>query len=99
MKTIESAQSNFQLIFNHTPEPICVIREDTNEILAVNKSMENCFGYEESLVGKNLEDLIVESNQVEYKFKSSADVAISECKFKKANGDVFTAEITASNIE
>lgn len=99
MKTIESAQSNFQLIFNHTPEPICVIREDTNEILAVNKSMQNCFGYEESLVGKKIEDLIVESNQVEYKFRASADVTISECKFKKANDDVFTAEITASNIE
>lgn len=99
MKTIESAQSNFQLIFNHTPEPICVIREDTAEILAVNKSMQNCFGYEESLVGKKLEDMIVESNQVEYNFKASSDASISECKFKKANGDVFTAEITASNIE
>ena len=99
MKTIESAQSNFQLIFNHTPEPICVIREDTTEILAVNKSMQDCFGYVESLVGKKLEDLIVESNQVDYKFKTLADTSISECKFKKANDDVFTAEITASNIE
>ena len=99
MKTIESAQSNFQLIFNHTPEPICVISEDTTEILAVNKSMQNCFGFEESLVGKRLEDLIVESNQVEYKFRASSDASISECKFKKANDDVFTAEITASNIE
>ena len=99
MKTIESAQSNFQLIFNHTPEPICVIREDTTEILALNKSMQDCFGYEESLVGRRLEDLIVESNQVDYKFKASSDASISECKFKKANDDVFTAEITASNIE
>ena len=99
MKTIESAQSNFQLIFNHTPEPICVIREDTTEILAINKSMQDCFGYEESLVGKRLEDLIVESNQVEYKFRASTDVTISECKFKKANDDIFTAEITAANIE
>ena len=99
MKTIESAQSNFQLIFNHTPEPICVIREDTTEILAVNKSMQDYFGYEESLVGKKLEDMIVESNQVEYKFKTSTEAVISECKFKKADNDVFTAEITASNIE
>ena len=99
MKTIESAQSNFQLIFNHTPEPICVILEDTTEILAVNKSMEKYFGYEESLVGKKLDELIVSTNRPEYTLSASKNIAISECCFKKANDDTFTAEVTASPIK
>ena len=99
MKTIESAQSNFQLIFNHTPDPICVISEETTEILAVNKSMQKCFGYEESLVGKKLDDLIVNTSKLEYHSSLSDEVSISECRFKKLSGDIFTAEITASNID
>ncbi|MBQ3643552.1 MAG: PAS domain S-box protein, partial [Candidatus Riflebacteria bacterium] len=99
MKTIESAQSNFQLIFNHTPDPICVISEETTEILAVNKSMQKCFGYEESLVGKKLDDLIVDTSKLEYHTSLSDEVSVSECRFKKSSGDIFTAETTASNID
>ena len=99
MKSLESAQSNFQLIFNHTPDPICVISEETTEILAVNKSMQKCFGYEESLVGKKLDDLIVNTSKLDYHTSLSDEVSISECRFKKLSGDIFTAEITASNID
>lgn len=99
LKTIETAQSNFQLIFNHTPDPICVINEDTSQILALNKSMQNAFGYKESLVGKKLDEMIVTTNKMKYNIPVSQDVVISECKFKKENGELFTAEVTASFIE
>lgn len=99
LKTIETAQSNFQLIFNHTPDPICVINEDTSQILASNKSMQNAFGYKESLVGKKLDEMILSTNKLKYNIPVSQDVAISECKFKKENGELFTAEVTASFIE
>ena len=99
LKTIETAQSNFQLIFNHTPDPICVIDEKSSIILSTNKSMQKAFGYEESLVGKKLDDMIVATTQFKYNIPVSQDVVISECRFKKANSEFFTAEITASFIE
>ncbi len=99
MKTIEAAQSNFQLIFNHTPDPICVISEKTSEILALNKSMQKAFGYEENMVGKNLDTMILANKKLKYNIPTSQDVVISECRFKKANGEIFIAEVTASFIE
>ncbi len=99
LKTIEAAQSNFQLIFNQTPDPICVISEENSEILALNKSMQKTFGYEQNLVGENLDKMIIATNQLKYNIPASQDVVVSECKFKKSNGELFTAEVTASFIE
>ena len=99
LKTIEAAQSNFQLIFNHTPDPICVISEENSQILALNKSMQKTFGYEKDMVGEKLDDMIITTNKLKYNIPTSQDVVISECKFKKANNEEFIAEVTASFIE
>lgn len=99
IKNIESAQTNFQLILHHTPDPICVINIEDSTILAVNKSMQSSFGYSDSLIGKRLDNMIVATNQLKYHIPSSSDVVVSECCFKKANGDKFTAEVTSSFID
>lgn len=99
LKTAEAAQSNFKRLFDHAPESICVIDADTTNILAVNQSMQAHFGYTESLVGKNLDDMLLASNQLNYNISDSLDVVISECQFKKANNENFAAEVTASCME
>lgn len=99
MKAIENAETNFKLIFQSAPDPICVISEEDSKILSFNKSMQNCFGYNESLIGKKLEDMIISSHDFQYNIPCTNEVVVSECKFKKANEEIFTAEVTTSYIQ
>lgn len=99
LKSVEKAQTNFKKIFDNAPESICVVDSESYTIIAMNKSMEEHFGYGLSLIGQKLDDFIVSSNSLSSEISKITDVVISECEFKKATGETFSGEITASNIE
>ena len=99
LKSVEKAQTNFKKIFDNAPESICVVDSENYTIIAMNKSMEEQFGYGPSLIGQKLDDFIVSSNSLSAEISKITDVVISECEFKKATGETFSGEVTASNIE
>ena len=99
LKSVEKAQTNFKKIFDNAPESICVVDSEKYTIIAMNKSMEEQFGYGPSLIGQKLDDFIVSSNSLSAEISKITDVVISECEFKKATGETFSGEVTASNIE
>ena len=99
LKNVEATQNSLKHLFDYAPESICVIDANTSEILSANKSMVDTFGFSEGVVGKKLDDLIVTTNKLKYNIPGSLNVIISECQFKKANSEIFSAEVTASYMD
>ena len=99
LKAAETAQTNFKRIFDSASFPICVIDADTSEILQLNRGMEEHFGYGSGMVGQKLCDFVSSEKKFDYDIHERTESVRSECVFKKASGEFFTAEVTASLLE
>ncbi len=98
----ENAQKQFKSIFMNAPESIIIVSPKTLQIHAANESMLKQFELNSSPVGmlftdllpENTFDMLPESIQ-NYESQSF----IIENKFRRASGELFTAEVTGTITE
>ncbi len=100
-KEIEENERMLNLIFNTVPDPITIIRLNDGICLNVNEGFSRIIGYtKEETLGKTNEDLELWVNPAErkemfMKLGEEGYVDSFEAKFRKKNGNVITALMSA----